>query len=662
MSEAKTTRLLNLLIALLRTDRGLSRERILRDVYGHDASPWAARGPDDELESVLRMFERDKAELRAMGADLREFEGYERLESAETTTMYTIDAQGFQLPPQRFTAEESAWLALAALACDGAVAGQGAQRALRRLEAAGALPETPPSAIQPRLKLDEPAWEALLEAAENGAEVTFEYEAASTGELLRRRVQPWGLGQRYGQWYLAGHDLDRGGTRLFRLSRIRGEVTAGEPEAFPPPPAGAVHAALESLEALPERTARVRLAEDRALGLRREWKPAGAGPEGWDLGDLVFRDVTVMAETLAGFGDAVVVEDPPELADAVVRRLEGALGALGTPGAPEAPHAPAPRRMTTSAERLDRLTDLVPFLLAGPVTVGEIAARFGLKPRQVRQELQLLAETGPTDAGGFQSYIEVLVEDDVVSIANADELARPRRLSAAEAVTLQLGLQALLPLAGAASGTLMQLMDRVAAAALGERGVPQVLVRTDPSRNAHLLPVLLDAAREGRTLSLTYMNPTKDEVTTRDITPLRVISDGDRWYANSYCHRAQEGRMFRVDRIVALEPAEERPVPEGAAAAGEAVFMRHPGDLDVTVRFAPEARWAESTVEAEEGRDLVDGSRRVRLTVADPAWLAAFLAQFGGAIALEAPEAAITASRAWLERALARYGRAPSGR
>ena len=37
-------------------------------------------------------------------------------------------------------------------------------------------------------------------------------------------MEPWGLGNKYGQWYLSGRDLDRGEQRLFRLSRIVGEV------------------------------------------------------------------------------------------------------------------------------------------------------------------------------------------------------------------------------------------------------------------------------------------------------------------------------------------------------------------------------------------------------------------------------------------------------
>lgn len=658
MSEAKTSRLLNLLIALLHTELGISRERILRDIYGY-VSPSAKPGEaDTDIEAVLRRFERDKADLRAMGAVIVEELGFERMESDEEVTKYRIDPTGFRLPPQRFSAEESTWLALAALACDDAVAGADAQRALRRLEAAGAPPETPPSQVQPRVRLDT-HWVALTDAAARGAEVAFDYHATSTGETRHRRVQPWGLGQRYGQWYLAGHDLDRDGLRVFRLSRIRGALAVGQPGVFEPPGEGAVRAALSGLDSLPERRAVLLIAEDRALDLRRHWEPTGEGPAGWDAGHFLFRDLSVAAERLAGFGDAVKVLDPEDLVSEVVGRLRGALDAIGSRGAAETPQPKAGRKVTSGQERLERLMDLVPFLLSGPVTVQEIAEEFGLTKRAVLHELELLRDAGPIDSAGFQSYIEISVDDDVVTVANAEELARPRRLSPGEAVALQLGLKALLPLADAASAeAILRLADRVGAAAVeGGRALPEVDLRSEPQHNAELVPVLAGAAMAGRTLRLRYVNPIKDEVTERLINPLGLFSDADRWYVNSYCHRAQDRRVFRVDRIEAVEPADPMPLPEGFDAGDAALFMRGPRGLEATVRLAPEARWAEASFDAHDGRDLDDGSRRVSLSVLDPAWLPSFLAQFGGAVALEGPADAVAAARTWFDRALALYRR-----
>lgn len=651
MSQKKTERLLNLLIALLHTERGISRDRLLRDVYG-----WA-KGAERDRETVERQFERDKADLRALGAEISERQGYEREDSAAPTSLYRIDPRLFRLPELEFTPQERSLLALAGLACQGALAAAPARAALRRLEAAGALPDSPPSLVQPRVRIGDPRYAILADAASRRAEIRFHYYATSTGREEERRVQPWGLGQRYGQWYLVGYDTARGAARVFRLSRIRGRIVLGAERSFDPAPAGAVHDQLEELVAMPAQSARLRIAEGRALELRMAWNqlPDAEAPEGWDVGEYAYQDVSVAADYLAGFGDALIVEAPAELAEAVVRRLEGALEALGTTGAAPVTSGPLARRTTTSEDRLSRIVDLVPFLIQGPVRVAEAASRYGITPRALIQELSVLEFSGPTDLGGWQDFIEVQVNDGVVSLANAPDLAKPRRLSIEEALSLQLGLQTLLPMASEdEQPAIRSLAAKVSAATLkGMGSIPEVDLKSEPQRNAELVPVLRAAVAEGQTLWLDYLNPTKDERTERLVNPLGLRSDGDRWYVDAYCHRVEERRVFRVDRIVSLKPAEPVPLP-GDFEALPAQQMVEPRDTDIVavLRLAPEALWVEHEYAAEDGIDLEDGSRRVGVRVSDPDWLPRFLAQFGGSVALEGPDRAVAASRAWLSRAL----------
>ena len=47
-------------------------------------------------------------------------------------------------------------------------------------------------------------------------------------------MEPWGLGSRFGQWYLVGHDRARGDKRFFRLSRLTSAVTVLDKESFTP--------------------------------------------------------------------------------------------------------------------------------------------------------------------------------------------------------------------------------------------------------------------------------------------------------------------------------------------------------------------------------------------------------------------------------------------
>ena len=55
----------------------------------------------------------------------------------------------------------------------------------------------------------------------------------------KRQVDPWRLSFRNGHWYLAGHDHDAGGERMFRLDRVESEVEAtGAEGSFERPPHG----------------------------------------------------------------------------------------------------------------------------------------------------------------------------------------------------------------------------------------------------------------------------------------------------------------------------------------------------------------------------------------------------------------------------------------
>jgi predicted DNA-binding transcriptional regulator YafY len=54
----------------------------------------------------------------------------------------------------------------------------------------------------------------------------------------QRELHVWGVAFRNGRWYVSGHDAGREHERLFRVDRIDGEVTVGEPGTATPPPPG----------------------------------------------------------------------------------------------------------------------------------------------------------------------------------------------------------------------------------------------------------------------------------------------------------------------------------------------------------------------------------------------------------------------------------------
>jgi len=318
MSKQKTERLLSLVVCLLSSRRYLTAAQI------RDAVP----GYPETFDAFKRMFERDKDELRELGIPLET--GINS--AADEEVGYRISRQAYELPEIRLEPDEAAVLGLAARVWQQAELAGAAAGGLLKLRAAGIdAEETTQPGIEPRLQTDEAAFGPLWRAVRDRRPVTFGYQAAGRSEPQRRNLEPWGVVNRHGRWYVVGHDRDRGEQRVFRLSRIEGLVTFTGPAGRVTVPAGAdVHQAVRDWDSAPPAllTAVLRIRHGAGHGLRRRASsdsPA-RGHDGWDLVEASFRDVGWYADYIASFGADVVVLDPVDLRDAVISRLKGALG------------------------------------------------------------------------------------------------------------------------------------------------------------------------------------------------------------------------------------------------------------------------------------------------------------------------------------------------
>jgi proteasome accessory factor B len=163
--------------------------------------------------------------------------------------------------------------------------------------------------------------------------VTFTYRAAGRSEPQARELEPWGVVNRHGRWYVAGQDRGRDAVRVFRLSRIEGAVRfSGPTGSITVPPGTDVREVVRSWDSAPprEHTAVLRLRPGAGYGLRRNATSAadgagGEGTDGWDQITVAFSDVGRFADHVASFGADVVVIDPPDVRDAVISRLKGVL-------------------------------------------------------------------------------------------------------------------------------------------------------------------------------------------------------------------------------------------------------------------------------------------------------------------------------------------------
>ena len=322
MSKRKTERLLGLVVCLLSTSRYLSADQIRAAVPGYPEQ--------DDL--FKRMFERDKEDLRELGVPLETGLNH----PFDDDPGYRIRQQAYELPELRLEADEAAVLGLAARVWRRAELAGAAAGALLKLRAAGIDAgsldgsDEDPSAqgIEPRLGTPEAAFGPLWEAVRDRRPVTFSYRAAGRSDPQRRELEPWGVVNRHGRWYVAGQDRGRDATRVFRLGRIAGPVKFCGPAGSVTVPDGTdVRELVSDWDSEPERTAVLRVRTGAGVGLRRHAVSVRAdGTEtGWDLVTTHFTDVGWFADYAAWFGPDVVVLDPPDLREAVIRRLKGVL-------------------------------------------------------------------------------------------------------------------------------------------------------------------------------------------------------------------------------------------------------------------------------------------------------------------------------------------------
>ncbi len=326
MSKRKTERLLGLVVCLLSTRRYLTADQVRQAVPGYPEQ--------DDL--FKRMFERDKEDLRDLGVPLETGLNH----PFDEDPGYRIRQQAYELPELRLEADEAAVLGLAARVWRRAELAGAAAGALLKLRAAGIdaasiddNSERPsPQGIEPRLGRPEPAFGPLWEAVRDRRPVTFSYRAAGRSDPQRRELEPWGVVNRHGRWYVAGRDRGRDATRVFRLSRIAGPVKFCGPSGSVTVPDGAdVREVVRDWDSVPapERTAVLRVRSGAGFGLRRHAVSVRpdetAGSTGWDLVTTRFADVGWFADYAASFGADAVVLDPPDLREAVIRRLKGVL-------------------------------------------------------------------------------------------------------------------------------------------------------------------------------------------------------------------------------------------------------------------------------------------------------------------------------------------------
>ncbi len=322
----------------------------------------------------------------------------------------------------------------------------------------------------------------------------------------------------------------------------------------------------------------------------------------------------------------------------------------------------------SATRRLARLLTMVPWLVNRQgIDIDEAARELGVDRAQIEADLSLLFVCG-TPGHMPDDLIEAEWEHGRVFLRNADTIARPLRLGRDEAMALTVGLRALAAVPGIEERDAIDraLAKLTQAAGLAQEDAARVQVALSDDDHAQTLATLRSAVSRNRRVHLRYLVPARDESTERDVDPMRLVALSGHWYFEGWCHRAEDVRLFRLDRVEEVTVLDEDGTPPQVAVPRDvetSLFTHGPDDVTATVRLEPEAAWVVDYYPVEQvDRDEDSGRLTVQLRTADMRWLERLVRRLGGAARVVEPESLRRRVAHGAAQALAQYGAGdPSG-
>jgi proteasome accessory factor B len=318
----KRERLMNLVSALLASDGPVAFREIAGRVIGYDDPAGS--------EALEKRFDRDKADLRRLGIPI-EYVPPDEFGKAG----YVVDQDEVFQQRVTFTPQEHLLLAIAgrvgAAATGGGALEESLKSALRKLavdlDGADSLDDLSPVTVL-RTRTGDPRTlqnlSVLSQAVTANRSVRFSYCSLHADAAEGREVDPYGLGSSHGAWYLAGWCHVRKALRVFRISRIEGQVQVIGPEgsrAFEVPHDFRIedHVGKEAWDLGDGQPVTVRLSVEPAVATEGLLPGARAvGSEGGrPLLEVDVRRPGALVPWLLARGGDVAVLEPESLRDAV---------------------------------------------------------------------------------------------------------------------------------------------------------------------------------------------------------------------------------------------------------------------------------------------------------------------------------------------------------
>ena len=665
----KLIRQLSLISFLMAQGRPVSALEIKREVEGYS---------DMNEDAFARRFYADRAELESLGIQLGVEKPGEGFFEAE---LYSLPPENFYLDAIEFSEDELASLSTALLLLSE---GEFAYAEPLRL----ALQQVAWGHPNPLKEGERAPVEMAMTASAGGRELSqrlskietaisrrktieFTYYTMERDETAKRKVDPYHLVFRGGQFYLIGHAHEREAVRVFRLSRIQGKVgyaSKAEHDFSPPENFDRRDYGQRADWQLGEirGTAKIFVRERIAWLVERDYGAYGTlrpakKSDGVSGKGLVFEtDYASPRELIAWvlrWRQNAQVLAPDELRGEAESRL-GMLHERHRNGFQPAkivdrPLREAPRRNRSNGrgeaairpERFARLVTLAGLLIESAkrgerLEVADLRRRLELTDEELQEDIDLLNVVN-FGGGTYVLYAEIQGgEIEVDSEPYGDNFARPARLLPLEAKALVAAIDLFgdhLP-----QGGLQSARAKIIEALGHDPSEEGLEIAAGTGGDSEVARVVNDAIAASRVLDLQYYKENEDQFTKRSVEPYRLENGKEGWYVECYDLNKGGVRHFKLDRIkeATLSKDTFEPRPEVEELAGVEGWMTH-GEVPTAhvarVWVSPErARWLreERTVVEE----LADGAVVVELPYAGTSWLVREILRGAGDLVVLEPE------------------------
>jgi proteasome accessory factor C len=301
--------------------------------------------------------------------------------------------------------------------------------------------------------------------------------------------------------------------------------------------------------------------------------------------------------------------------------------------------------------RLRRILVVLPYAIQHPgVSVGELAAKFGVARRDLIDDLNLVFLCG-LPGYGPGDLIDVTLDDDRVHVRMADYFAAPLRLSPAEALVLYASGEALSQLPDMAEADALNRALTKLGRALGvhseDDGGRAVRIQLEGGPATHLQAVK-DALEKKRRVRIEYLSASRGQLTERIVDPWSLITALGRWYLVGWDGLTEDERMFRLDRIKSVAVLDDAAdVPDDFDPARyKGAFRARDEAPSLSLEISPgAARWFEDYYPVSSASDLEDGWRRLELVSSSDRWAATLVLRLGRDVRAIRPESVVTEAR-----------------